>query len=204
MGAVLQGHDAGYVGDVEEWSGNVNVSAILQHGIKPADLDLLQIAQAAGGGGEAEMSELRAGEVGVGEIAGQGSRLQAVNRIAQRLVDGVPGYVDLVPGAVLEVAEGDLARQPGLLKRGVGLDEIGMVASDVTKGGVLVGVKLDREAVADPCGANASTAHAKRAAAEAIVVEHEGHAVGSRAVTAEVDQIGRASCRERGKISVGA
>src|SRR5258706_3174190 len=189
---------------MEEFCANGHVSAILQHGIKPADLDLLQLAKAAGGGGEAERSERRAGEVGVGEIAGQGPRLQAVNRIAQRLVDGVPRHVDLVPGAVLEVTEGDLARQPGLLKGGVGLDEIGMVTSDVTKGGVLVGVKLDREAVTDPCRANASTAHAKRIAAEAIVVEHEGHAVGSRAVTAEVDQIGRASCRERGKISVGA
>src|SRR5258706_7847222 len=164
MGAVLQGHDAGYVGDVEEWSGNVNVSAILQHGIKPADLDLLQIAQAAGGGGEAEMSELRAGEVGVGEIAGQGSRLQAVNRIAQRLVDGVPGYVDLVPGAVLEVAEGDLARQPGLLKRGVGLDEIGMVASDVTKVGSLQVCNSVTEQVRMPCPACERTTHAKRRA----------------------------------------
>src|SRR5207302_1600393 len=127
------------------------------------------------GSAEAEIGLLRPAE-----ILRDGARVEAaggdaVEPIGQRVA--VPGDDDIVPIAVLDVAEIDDRRER---QSGQVVGEIRVVVGDLAGVvGVVEGIELDPEAIGYLAGAEGTAAGSERKAAARIVVEDERDAVGT-------------------------
>src|SRR5207244_7804168 len=112
VGVSVQRRAAAHLWNDKKRFAEVDVGSALERGLEAIDLDLLQVAAAARARSEAEIGEIEAGEI-LGNITAQRRGVQPIEGVAEGLVGCVPCDGDLVPLAVLDVAEVELSGEPG-------------------------------------------------------------------------------------------
>ena len=136
------------------------------------EVDLLLVADHGGAGAKAKVGVVRPIKVCGADVLGQRLALGAIEPIGQRVVGSVPGNDDVVPGAVLDVADAQL----GLIAHArdqIRVDVFAVISGHVAVREVLVCVEGDRETVRDAADAEIDAAAPQRVRALGAVGQDE-------------------------------
>ena len=148
--------------------------SILCRCVEAEDTDLFLLAQAASRAGDAKPRILRAAQVG-GDVLQRGGR-DSVERVGKLVA--IPVQLDRMPGPILDIAK-VYDRREDLCA--VGIDEAGMVV-DVVRSAILKCVELNGDAILDVQRSHQTAKATNGVIAQRIVVNNEGHPVGTGSV----------------------